>query len=87
MRADTGTPELGITGVDLASFVPAGNRVMRFVARGVEQPECQARNARFRCEQTLLALANGRNDNTNSDLVEEKSRRQDGRRIPIEAVA
>jgi hypothetical protein len=24
MRADTGTPELGITGVDLTSFVPAG---------------------------------------------------------------
>jgi hypothetical protein len=24
MRADTGTPELGITGVDLTSLVPAG---------------------------------------------------------------
>jgi hypothetical protein len=24
MRADTGTPELGITGVDLTLFVPAG---------------------------------------------------------------
>jgi hypothetical protein len=29
MRADTGTPELGITGVDLASLVPAGNGAMR----------------------------------------------------------
>jgi hypothetical protein len=29
MRADTGTPELGITGVDLDLFVPAGNGVKR----------------------------------------------------------
>jgi len=29
MRAVTGTPELGITGVDLASFVPAGFGAMR----------------------------------------------------------
>jgi len=58
----------------------------------VVQEEWSNRSAKqesthFRCESTPLAPASGRNNNTNSDLVEEKSRRQDRRDGGSETVA
>jgi hypothetical protein len=74
--------------VDLTSFCPRGEWGDAIVVQEEwSNRSAKGESARFRCEQTLLAPANGRNDNTNGDLVEGKSRRQDGRAIGIEIVA
>jgi len=74
MRADIGTPELGITGVDLASFVPAG----RWGDAIVVQEEWSKRSAKqkrahFRCEEHLLSLQMGATITQTKILFRKKS--------------
>ena len=67
MRADARKPELGSTGLDLTSLVPAGNGVkLRQEER--EQAECHA-GIEIRSKLSLLALESAGKDNTNKDLV------------------
>src|SRR5260370_37478401 len=73
MRADTGTPELGITGVDLASLVPAGNGAMRMQCESSGACGVPSEQKHPRCRNARYGTASGRNDSTNKNLHEKNS--------------
>jgi hypothetical protein len=80
MRADTGTPELGITGVDLDLFCPRGE----WGETNAAQEQWSMRSAKQEhrhagCETTLLETASGRNDSTNQNLQKKKNRETEAR--------
>ena len=74
MRADTGTPELGFTGVDLDLFCPRGE----WGEANAVQEQCSTRSAKRNkstrgAEIPCYGTASGRNDSTNKNLHEKNS--------------
>jgi len=74
MRADTGTPELGITGVDLDLFCPRGEwGEANAVREQWSKPSAKRDHDTGDAEIHPYGTAIGRNDSTNRNLHEKNS--------------